>query len=84
MRLRGLRGLLAVATRIGSDPLDSPEERLRKALLVAFSLIVLPPGIVWGILYWAFGERIPALFPWGFVVLLAASLGIFSVTRSFR
>ncbi|MGH7549460.1 MAG: adenylate/guanylate cyclase domain-containing protein [Gemmatimonadota bacterium] len=84
MFLRGLRGLLALATRIGSDPLDSPEERLRKGLLAIFSLIVVPPGIVWGILYWVFGERIPALFPWGFVVLLALSLGIFSVTRSFR
>ncbi|HYY75168.1 MAG TPA: hypothetical protein VE644_02480, partial [Gaiellaceae bacterium] len=84
MHVRGLRGLLAVATRIGSDPLDSPEERLRKGLLAIFSLIVVPPGIVWGILYCVFGERIPALFPWGLVVLLALSLGIFSVTRSFR
>jgi adenylate cyclase len=84
MLVRGLRGLLAVATRIGSDPLDSPEERLRKALLVIVSLMILPPGVVWGILYWSFEERIPALFPWGFVVLLAVCLGIFSLTRSFR
>jgi adenylate cyclase len=84
MSLGALRRPLLLATRIGNDPGDRPEERLRKALLVTVSLMVVPPGIIWGILYWVFGERIPALFPWGFVVLLAVSFWIFSVTGSFR
>jgi adenylate cyclase len=84
MRLSGLQALLAYATRIGADPRDSSEERLRKVLLVTISIMVLPPGILWGALYWAFGERIPALFPWGFVVLMAGCIAVFSLTGSFR
>jgi adenylate cyclase len=84
MRLSGPQALLAFATRIGADPRDSSEERLRKVLLVTVSIMVLPPGILWGALYWGFGERIPALFPWGFVVLMTGCIAVFSLTGSFR
>ena len=41
--------------RIGADPADDDELRLRKALLVFIALLILPISIVWGVLYLAFG-----------------------------
>jgi hypothetical protein len=76
--------LLGLATRIGSDPRDRPDEALRKALLVAISLMVLPAGVLWGTLYWIFDERVAALVPWGYDILSIASLVVFALTRSFR
>jgi adenylate cyclase len=84
LRLRRLSNGIQPLTRIGSDPRDSSEERVRKALLVTVCLMILPAGVLWGALYWTFGERIPALIPWGYVVLSVAALATFATTRSFR
>ena len=81
---RRVRDLVRLATRIGGDPQDSSEETLRKALLVAVSLMVIPAGMLWGGLYWTFDERTAALVPWGYVVASVACLGAFALTRSFR
>lgn len=81
--MRRFRALFGIAIRIGSDADDSSEERLRKALLVTISLMVLPAGVLWGSLYWIWGERIPALVPWGYDVLSLAALAVFAFTRSF-
>ncbi|MDQ4082768.1 MAG: adenylate/guanylate cyclase domain-containing protein, partial [Actinomycetota bacterium] len=81
---RRVRNVVGLATRIGSDPHDSSEQRLRKALLVSVSLMVIPAGALWGTLYWAFGERTAALVPWGYVVASVACLAGFALTRSFR
>jgi hypothetical protein len=60
---RRVIGFLGLATRIGSNPHDSSEETLRKALLVAISLMVLPAGALWGTLYWVFGGECSARAP---------------------
>jgi adenylate cyclase len=82
--LRRLSNGVRPVTRIGSDPRDSSEERVRKALLVTVCLMILPAGVLWGALYWAFGERIPALIPWVYVVLSVAALATFAATRNVR
>lgn len=46
---------------IGSRPTDSEDEKLRKALLMGGSLMILPVAIVWGCLYLAYDERWAAL-----------------------
>jgi len=73
-------GLLSV---IGAGASDPGELRLRKALLVAVALMVLPAGVAWGALYWVAGERAAALLPWGYVLGSLASLVAFQLTRSF-
>lgn len=40
----------------GSRPGDTDEKKLRKALLMGGSLIILPVAVVWGLLYAIFGE----------------------------
>jgi adenylate cyclase len=77
-------GVVTRLLRVGADPADSQDERIRKALLVGVSVAVLPAGVVWGCLYWAFGERVPALFPLGYSVASVACLAVFARTGSFR
>ena len=69
--------------RLGSDPDDSQDERAQKVLLVGISVAVLPAGALWGGLYWAFDERVAALFPWGYTVASLACLAVFARTRSY-
>jgi adenylate cyclase len=68
----------------GEAPGDSVELRLRKALLVAVALMVLPASVVWGALYWLAGEHGPALLPWSYTLASLASLGAFRVTRDYE
>ena len=71
------------ALSIGADPADSSDLRFRKRLLVGIALLILPPGFLWGCLYWAFGEEAVALTPWGYVAGSIASLVLFARNRSF-
>jgi guanylate cyclase len=75
--------MIALVSVIGADPADHGELRLRKTLLVAVALMVLPAGAVWGALYWVAGEHGAALLPWGYVLGSLSSLGAFQLTRSF-
>jgi hypothetical protein len=43
------------AATIGADPRDDDERRLRKALLVLLSVLILPISLVWGTLFLALG-----------------------------
>src|SRR5689334_18043405 len=43
------------AARVGADPRDTDEIRLRKTLLVVISFLILPISITWGAIYLAFG-----------------------------
>jgi guanylate cyclase len=78
-----LRRSIAFVSAVGADPTDPGELRLRKALLVAVSIMVLPAGVVWGSLYWIAGEHVAALLPWGYVLGSSVSLIAFHVTRRF-
>ena len=77
------RQAMAFITRIGADPGDPVELRLRKALLVTVALMVLPAGVIWGALYWVAGEPTAALLPWTYFVGSLLSLAAFHLARSF-
>jgi adenylate cyclase len=79
-----LGGALIRLLELGADAGDSTELRHRKELLVGISLMVLPAGLIWGSLYWAFGEHVAALFPWGYDVASVLCLAVFARTRSLR
>jgi guanylate cyclase len=78
-----LRRSIAFVSVIGADRTDAGDLRLRKALLVAVVLMVLPTAAVWGALYWVAGEHGAALLPWAYVLGSLASLVAFQVTRRF-
>jgi len=77
------RQAMAFITRIGADPGDPVELRLRKALLVTVALMVLPAGVIWGALYWVAGEPTAALLPWTYFVGSLLGLAAFHLARSF-
>jgi adenylate cyclase len=81
--LRRSGRIIVSLLQIGADPADSPERRSQKQLLVGIALMVLPAGLLWGSLYWLFGEHGAALFPWGYDVASALCLIVFARTRSF-
>jgi hypothetical protein len=72
-----LRGLLDRTVdrlaKVGADPADDHEARLRKALLVLIAVLILPISFLWAGLYLAFGA-------WsGSVALLYAAISIVSI-----
>jgi guanylate cyclase len=82
MRLPGfLDAVLERVGRIGADPADSDEQRLRKALLVLIAILILPISLVWWRLYVAFGAWTGWLAFVYFVVSLA-SIALFARNRN--
>lgn len=71
------------ALSMGADPRDTADERFRKRLLVGVAVGILPIAVVWGCLYWAFGEEPVALTPWGYAAGSTISLAVFARTRNF-
>jgi guanylate cyclase len=69
--------------RLGSDPADSDDVRRKKRYLVASAVLVLPAGLIWGLIYFAFGEPVAGAIPLGYSVFSAVSIAAFARTRSF-
>ena len=78
-----LAGGLDWISRLGSDPGDSDEVRRKKRYLVASAVLVLPAGVIWGLIYLEFGERVAASIPIGYSIVSAISILIFARTRRF-
>ena len=68
------------AARIGADPADDDETRIRKALLVLISVLILPIALLWGAIYLAFGVW-AGLIAWLYLVISVVALAVFSRTR---
>ena len=68
------------AGRIGADPRDDDELRLRKALLVFISVLILPIALLWGGIYLALGVS-AGLIAWLYLAISVVAIAIFSRTR---
>ena len=78
-----MRTLLTRLLAIGADPEDDEDVRLRKVLVLAAALMVLPAAIVWGAIYWWFDERLAALSPWAYLVIGLVSIAVLGRTRRY-
>jgi signal transduction histidine kinase len=83
---------VAWVERLASDAGDDEEARHRKAQAVIASILVVPAGILWGVLYFAAGERSAAMLPWSYAAFTALDLllllrlrrfGVFRYTQQF-
>src|SRR5688572_8293498 len=72
--------LLALFGAIGAAPSETEDERLRRALLVGFALLVSFLAIFWGLLYIAFGELLGGAIPLTYTVLSLASVVVLAIT----
>ena len=68
------------AARIGADPTDDDELRLRKTLLVLICILILPISLVWGAIYLALGAM-AGLIAWLYLAISVAAIVVFSRTR---
>jgi adenylate cyclase len=82
MRLPGiLDAVIERVGRIGADPGDTDEQRLRKALLVLITLLILPISLAWWLLYLYFGSW-TGWFAFIYFVISAASIVVFARNRN--
>ena len=77
---RFARAWLDRAARIGADPADSDEIRLRKALLVLICLLILPISLLWGAIYLALGAW-AGLVAWLYTAISVMALVVYARTR---
>ncbi|MFO1481269.1 MAG: ATP-binding protein [Turneriella sp.] len=68
---------------IGALPDDSPGLRLQKRFLVYLGSAMSLGGILWGSLCLYFGLTLPAVIPYGYVVLTVLNLSAFAVFKNF-
>jgi adenylate cyclase len=69
---------------IGADTRDDDDLKVRKRFLVLSSIFVLPPSVLWGLLYLASGEPLAAAIPLGYTAISAVSITVFAIRREFR
>lgn len=75
---------LSYIAQIGIHPDDAPEIRLQKILLVVIALMVIPAAILWGIIYWLFGETLAAFIPLSYALISSLSIAVFSRTKRYQ
>src|SRR5947207_1360741 len=66
--------------QVGADPRDDEDTRLRKALLILISVLILPISLVWGTLYLAFGA-LAGYLAYVYFGILVAAIVTFARTR---
>jgi adenylate cyclase len=71
------------AARIGADPRDDDDLRLRKALLVFVCVLILPISILWGAIYLALGVQ-AGLIAWLYTLISIGAIAVYSRTRDFE
>jgi guanylate cyclase len=74
------RPLVEVISRIGADAEDSENVRLHKSLLVGGSLMFIAAGVLWGLLYVAFGEPLAGSIPLAYAGISLVSVALFAAT----
>ena len=82
--LRSVLPSLGWLERLSYSPGDDEETRHRKAQFTIASILVIPAGLIWGALYFAFGERTVAAIPVAYSVLTLLDLVVLSRLRRYQ
>jgi hypothetical protein len=77
------RGLISRLGAAAIDENDSDEVRLRKTLLLFASGLMNMAAILWLMMYWSMGLKLPTTIPLGFQIASALILAIYLRTRNF-
>ena len=79
-----MKNALARVARIGADPHDNDDIRLRKTLLVVCALSFTLAGTAWGLMYMLLGELLAGMIPLSYAIISLLSIYHFGVTRRYR
>lgn len=83
--MRGAVGrITARLGAIGQRPGDPAELRTYKRLVATTVSFVIPPGLIWAMLYAAYGEMLAAAIPFAFSMLSLVGLIVFDRTGNYR
>ena len=70
--------------RIGADPVDDDDIRLKKSLLVICALLFVLAGAAWGLLYIYFHEPLAGMIPLSYSGISLLSIWHFGLTRRYH
>lgn len=76
--------LVALAGRVGADPLESSDAALQRRLLVLMSVGTLPLTVLWSATYLAAGAPLAASAPAVYSVITPINTALLAWTRNFR
>ena len=79
-----IQQILPLLSRVGASPDDSDDVRLQKTLLLLGAFLFIAAGILWGILYFSFGEYIAGSIPLCYAIFSLLSVIVFHRTRDYR
>ena len=77
-------GFLPRVAKIGADPDDDDDIRLKKSLLVICAFPFTLAGTAWGLMYIFVGEPLAGIIPLSYSVMSLLSIFHFGVTRRYR
>ncbi len=69
--------------RVGSDPGDDDELKLKKSLLVLCSVLFIFAGLAWGVMYYALGAGLAGTIPFAYGLFSLLSIIYFAMTRRY-
>lgn len=78
------QGVFSSIARIGSDPNDDDDIRLRKSLLVVCAIPFIFAGTAWGIMYILFNEPVAGAIPLTYSIISLFSTAHFGRTRQYQ
>jgi adenylate cyclase len=76
--------LVALAARLGADPLETSETALQRLVMVLMAVGTLPLTILWSVIYFAAGAPLAAAAPAVYWVVTPINTALFARTRNFR
>jgi adenylate cyclase len=79
-----IRRLVSSIGRIGADPSDDDDFRLRKSLLVMCAFPFMLAGVLWGTMYFFFNERLAGSIPLSYSFISMLSIIHFGRTRQYH
>ncbi len=81
---RLVKEIFTWVARIGANPNDDDDIRLRKSLLVVCAFIFMFAGAAWGLMYIRFEERLAGTIPLSYAVISLFSIIHFGRTRRYH
>ena len=76
--------LVALAARVGADPLESGDAALQRLVMVLLAVGTLPLTILWSVVYLAAGAPLAAAAPAVYSLVTPINTALFAWTRNFR
>ena len=76
--------LVGIIERLGGNPNDSSDLRLKKTILVSSAVMMSVGGLVWGIIFVTFSEPWVSAVPFGYFVVSVINIVAFRLFDRFR